>query len=325
MANPFNKGWKYLMQSLDTKIDENADPKVQIQQAAAAAKEQHQAITRQAGEIIGNRNQLEMKLNRLVESQADLQEKTKTALQMADKASAEGDADKASQFNATAETFATQLVSTEQEIEQLKTQYAAADQAAKQAQEQQRQSEARLHEQLSQVRELEAQVDQARMQEQTTQTMDSIGQFNADDSVPTLDGVREKIERRYANALGAQELAENSVSDRMAEISAGATDMQASSRLEEIRAAMNAEAAGELTAGAATGAEAGVTADAAGSSAEAAGAAGAEAGAAAGSESGAEPGTEVSEASAEEEEAKGVFDDEAPLGAVNAEEAEVEE
>ena len=33
MANPFSKGWKYLMQSFDTKIDQNADPKVQIQQA----------------------------------------------------------------------------------------------------------------------------------------------------------------------------------------------------------------------------------------------------------------------------------------------------
>src|SRR5699024_10508220 len=33
MANPFSKGWKYLMASFDTKIDENADPKVQIQQA----------------------------------------------------------------------------------------------------------------------------------------------------------------------------------------------------------------------------------------------------------------------------------------------------
>ena len=31
MANPFSKGWKYLAASLDRAIDENADPKVQIQ------------------------------------------------------------------------------------------------------------------------------------------------------------------------------------------------------------------------------------------------------------------------------------------------------
>ena len=32
MANPFVKGWKYLMALFGAKIDEYADPKVQIQQ-----------------------------------------------------------------------------------------------------------------------------------------------------------------------------------------------------------------------------------------------------------------------------------------------------
>ena len=64
--------------------------------------------------------------------------------------------------------------------------------------------------------------------------------------MPTLDGVRDKIERRYANALGAQELAKTSMNDRMAEIEAAGTDIAASSRLAEIRASMG----GELEAGA---------------------------------------------------------------------------
>jgi phage shock protein A len=33
MANPFTKAWKYLMAAFSSKIDEYADPKVQIQQA----------------------------------------------------------------------------------------------------------------------------------------------------------------------------------------------------------------------------------------------------------------------------------------------------
>ena len=66
MANPFSKGWKYVMASFDQKIDENADPKVQIQQAINAAKEQHQAISQQAANIIGNRNQLQMNMERLI-------------------------------------------------------------------------------------------------------------------------------------------------------------------------------------------------------------------------------------------------------------------
>lgn len=69
MANPFAKGWKYLTASLDQKIDENADPMVQIKQATDAAKDQHQKISEQAAAVIGNKNQLEMKLNRLLADQ----------------------------------------------------------------------------------------------------------------------------------------------------------------------------------------------------------------------------------------------------------------
>ena len=172
MANPFSKGWKYLMQSFDTKIDQNADPKVQIQQAVAAAKEQHKAISEHAANIIGNRNQLQMKMERLIKSQEDLQNKARTALQAAQKAEAAGDAEKSQQFNNAAEVIATQLVSVEQELEQTKQAYASADHAAKEAQAKQQQSEANLKEQLSQVGQLESQLNQARMQEQTAKTMD---------------------------------------------------------------------------------------------------------------------------------------------------------
>ena len=249
MANPFSKGWKYLMQSFDTKIDQNADPKVQIQQAVAAAKEQHKAISEHAANIIGNRNQLQMKMERLIKSQEDLQNKARTALQAAQTAEAAGDAEKAQQFNNAAEVIATQLVSVEQELEQTKQAYASADHAAKEAQQKQQQSEAHLKEQLSQVSQLESQLNQARMQEQTAKTMDSMNQFN-DDNVPTLDGVRDKIERRYANALGQQELMKDSMTDRMAEIESGSTDAAAASRLDQIRASMS----GELEAGSGAGA-----------------------------------------------------------------------
>ena len=72
MANPFSKGWKYLQASLDQSIDENADPQIQIRQAVEGAKKQHQQISQQAAAVIGNKNQLEMKLNRLIEEQQKL-------------------------------------------------------------------------------------------------------------------------------------------------------------------------------------------------------------------------------------------------------------
>ena len=42
MANPFVKAWKYLMALFSSKVDEYADPKVQIQQAIEEAQRQHQ-------------------------------------------------------------------------------------------------------------------------------------------------------------------------------------------------------------------------------------------------------------------------------------------
>jgi len=64
MANPFIKGWKYFMALLSGKLDEHADPKIQIQQAIEDAQHQHQALTQQAAAVIGNQRQLEMKLAR---------------------------------------------------------------------------------------------------------------------------------------------------------------------------------------------------------------------------------------------------------------------
>lgn len=243
MANPFSKGWKYLMQSLDMKIDENADPKVQIQQATEAAKKQHRQITESAAKVIGNRNQLEMQLNRLAKDRESLEANTRTAIQQADAATASGDQVKANDLASTAEIFATQLVTVEQQIEQTKQLHAQASQAAEQAQQQQAQSAAKLEEQLSQIDQLRAQVDQAKMQEASNQAMESMQGIQADDSVPTLDGVRAKIEARYANALGAQELTESSVAGRMAEIGQAGRDMAAASRLEQIRASMGGGAA----------------------------------------------------------------------------------
>lgn len=244
MANPFTKGWKYLTASLDQKIDENADPLIQIKQAADAAKEQHAQIAQQASAVIGNRNQLEMKLNRLLEEQKSITDRTRQALQLADKANLEGDAAKAAEFGNAAEIYASQLVNVEQQLEETKTLHGQAVQAAKQASEQVKQSEARLAEHMAQIDQLTQQVQQTKMQETTNKAMNQMDALAPDDDVPTLDAVREKIERRYANALGAQELTQHTMDGRMAEIEASGADFKAASRLEEIRAAMRNETAG---------------------------------------------------------------------------------
>ncbi|KKO78201.1 MULTISPECIES: PspA/IM30 family protein [unclassified Corynebacterium] len=235
MANPFSKGWKYVMASFDQKIDENADPKVQIQQAVEGAKKQHREISEHAAEIIGRKTQLEMQLNRLVKTQQDYQDQTRRALELAD---ASEDPQKAAEYNQAAEVVASQLVAVENELANLKTQHEAATQAAEQAKAQQQQSEARLKEQLAQVDQLLSQADQAAMQEKNAEALNSMNELKPDDSTPTLDSVRAKIEKRYADALGAQELHQAAGGSRIQEITAAGHDMAATSRLDEIRAEM---------------------------------------------------------------------------------------
>ena len=131
MANPFSKAWKYFMALFDSKIEEHADPKVQIEQAIEEAQRQHQALSQQAAAVIGNQRQLEMQLNRQLTEVEKLQNNTRQALELADKARAGGDSKKAQEYENAAEAFAAQLVTAEQSIEDTKTLH---DQALQQAQ-----------------------------------------------------------------------------------------------------------------------------------------------------------------------------------------------
>ena len=106
MANPFVKAWKYLMALFSSKVDEYADPKVQIQQAIEDAQRQHQALTQQAAQVIGNQRQLEMRLNRQLADIEKLQANVRQALTLADQATAAGDAAKATEYTNAAEAFA---------------------------------------------------------------------------------------------------------------------------------------------------------------------------------------------------------------------------
>ncbi len=58
------------------------------------------------------------------------------------------------------------------------------------------------------------------------------------DGVPTLEGVREKIESRYGTALGATELAQETPEGRALTERYDAMQKAAAEKLEEIRASM---------------------------------------------------------------------------------------
>ncbi|WP_305782788.1 PspA/IM30 family protein [Symbioplanes lichenis] len=238
MANPFVKGWRYMMALFGAKIDEYADPKVQIQQAIEDAQRQHQALVQQAAAVIGNQRQLEMKLSRQMGEVEKLQGMARQALVLADRAREGGDESEAQKYESTAQTLATQLVSGEQAMEDLKTLHDQALSAAGQARKAVENNAMVLQQRIAERSRLLSQLEQAKMQETVAKSLESMSSLAAPGNTPSLDEVRDKIETRYANAMGRAELAANSVEGRMLEVQKSSLDLAGSSRLEQIRASM---------------------------------------------------------------------------------------
>jgi phage shock protein A len=65
-----------------------------------------------------------------------------------------------------------------------------------------------------------------------------MSELSAPGTTPNLNEVRDKIEARYAKALGTAELAQNSVEGRMREVQQSSLQMAGNSRLDQIRASM---------------------------------------------------------------------------------------
>jgi phage shock protein A len=239
MANPFVKAYKYFMSWFGAQVDERADPKIQIQQAIEEAQRQHEGLSRQAAAVIGNQRQLEMKLSRQMSEVERLQASARQALALADQSRAKGDEAKAGEYEQTAQVFATQLVSAESAMEDLKSLHDQALQAAEQAKKAVEGNAMLLQQKLAERTQLLSQLEQAKMQETVSASLRQMSELSAPGNTPSLGEVREKIERRYANALGQAELAQNSVEGRMLEVQKSTLDMAGNARLDQIRASMS--------------------------------------------------------------------------------------
>src|SRR3954453_15486238 len=247
MTNPFVKAWGYFLGAFSARIDEHADPKVQIQQAIEDAQRQHQALSQQPASVIGNQRQLEMKLNRQLGDIEKLQPPARQPLVMADDARSRGDEEGAQRYEQSAEAFAAQLVNAEQNVEDLKTLHDQSIGAAQQAKQAVERNAQVLQTKIAERTKLLSQLEQAKMQEQVSASLRSMTEVAAPGNTPSLDEVRDKIERRYSNALGQAELAQNSVQGRMLEVEQSPRDFAGKSRLDQIRASMNGP--GQVTQG----------------------------------------------------------------------------
>ena len=239
MGRLIRRAWRYLVAALTGKLNDLADPKVQVEQAIAEAEQQHQALSQQAAAVIGNQRQLEMKLARQLDEVEKLQASARQALVLEQQAKAGGDAAKADGYEQSARAFATQLVAAEssmQDLKQLHDQALSAAEAARKAVEQ---NALALQQKLAERTRLLNQIDAAKMQEEISRTMQSLSPITPPGDTPSLDEVREKIEKRYARALGESELASQSVEAKMLEVQKATLDAAGDARLEKIRASLD--------------------------------------------------------------------------------------
>src|SRR6476619_795080 len=230
MFKVIKRWWKYMGAKLSGSLNERADPKVQLEQAIMEAQEQHRRLREQAANVIANQKQTEMRLNRALEELEKVNASARQAVLMADDATKKGDATKAAEYTTAAEAFANRLIAAEKEVEGLKTLSLQTTQAADQAKAAVAQNSSALQRKLSERQKLMSQLDQAKMQEQMNKAMATLSETVGQD-VPTLNEVRDKIERRYAKALGASELQSQTVESSMLEIEQAQMNVEAQSRL----------------------------------------------------------------------------------------------
>ncbi len=261
MLTLMKRSWRYLTAALTGKFNENADPKVQLEQAIADSQDQHRRLKEQAANVIANQKQTEMRLNRTMEELEKVNRSARQAVVMAAEAEQAGDEKKLSEYTSAAESFANRLIVLEGEVESLKQLHLQSAQAADQAKAAVAQNGNALQKKLAERQKLMSQLDQAKMQEQMNTAMASLSETVGGDT-PSLAEVQAKIEARYAKAKGMAELSGESVESRMLEVEQAAMQGEARNRLAEIRSQLGIEApssAGEVGKGDGAGGATGAT------------------------------------------------------------------
>jgi phage shock protein A len=266
LSSIVRRRWEYWKAKFSSRANERADPKVQLEQAIAEAQDQHRRLKEQAANVIANQKQTEMQLNRAMGELESTNAKARQAVLMADDAAKRGDTAKSLEYTKAAESFATLLVQNEKQVDSLKLLSLQSTQASDQAKAAVQQNSALLQQKLAERQKLMSQLDQAKMQEQMNRAMATLSEAVGQD-VPTLEEVRDKIEQRYAKALGAAEVQGQTVESRMLEVEQAAVDHEGQLRLAAIKAqlglgpapeapAIGAGAQGEVQGQAGTGATA---------------------------------------------------------------------
>ncbi|OAA24761.1 phage shock protein A (IM30), suppresses sigma54-dependent transcription [Frankia sp. EI5c] len=238
MANVVRKAFRYLSKRAEVAFEEKARPEIQLEQAMDEARGQHERLVSQAALVVGNQRHIEMKLGRKIEEVADLTESARSALTLADNSRAAGDPAAAGRYEQTAQAFASRLIAAEAALEDLKVLQRQAAESAAQARTAVEENTLRMQRLAAERTRLLTQIEHAAMHEQMGRVMEQMSSLPPVGDVPTLADVRDKVEKRYATALGRQELASQGLEAQMIEVRRATMDAQAQGRLAELRAGL---------------------------------------------------------------------------------------
>ncbi|HEY6317939.1 MAG TPA: PspA/IM30 family protein [Acidimicrobiia bacterium] len=241
MWDSMKRWWRYLGAKVGLRLEEHADPKVQLEQAIREARAQHRRLLEQATNVIANQKQTERQLERAIEDYEHANASARQALVLGDEEARAGRNEKAVSFNQAAEAFASKIVSLEAQVNQLRGQLLETSQASEKAKAAVAQNSTALQKKLAERQQLLSQLDQARMQEEMNKAMGQLSESVTDD-VPTFDEVRAKIEKRLARAQAATEIGGASVDTKMLEVEQASMSAEAQARLGSLRAELGLRA-----------------------------------------------------------------------------------
>ena len=244
MFRLMRRTWKYAAALLTRRFEDVADPEIQIEQAIEEGKRQHAMLVQQAAAVIGNQHELELRLGRSIDQVEGLRSSAREALRLADASRRAGDESSAGAYEETAQAFAVALVSSEAEMRDLKVLHDHAVEGAAAAKAAVETNALELRQRLTERTRLLSQLEQTKLQERMNTALGQMSAMAPASDVPSFDGIRDKIERRYTRALGMAEVGSTTVEVRTLNVRKAALDAEAARQLAGLRAGLLEEAGG---------------------------------------------------------------------------------
>ena len=254
----FKKWWLYIKSWFKSTSDGMMDPEIEINVAIDQAKKKNQDLRNQAANIVAHRTQLESKIEKAADQVGETREMAKQAILKAEESKAAGDTAGVAKWTNIAQAQATKLQAAENNLTSLKGQYGTAITQADEAKRAVQANAVKLQGLTAKQMELLGALEQAKMQETVNAAVQSMS-ATLDDSLPTLESVEDKIEKRKAQAMAKAEIFEATPDGGEAELRQAMNEAQADAKLEELKAELGLTTGGEATqaeAGEPTGLEA---------------------------------------------------------------------